>query len=78
MRAKKKQLYIGVKTCGCVTASLIDDKMTTAKDIADFAREMHKSNREVRHVKWTQQEFMEKLKACECGGNLLANSGATK
>lgn len=63
---KRQSFYIGTKACGCVTAAMVDDEQTTAKDVADFAREMHKTGRKLSHVEMTEQQFMDSLKACEC------------
>lgn len=63
---EKKSFYIAVKPCGCVTACLVDDDKTTAKEVADFARDMHKTGRKMNHVEMTEAEFMATLKRCEC------------
>lgn len=39
--------YLGVKACGCVTAGMVDDITTTATHVADFAKNMAKTNRRV-------------------------------
>nr|MBL8412754.1 hypothetical protein [Dechloromonas sp.] len=63
---EKKTFYTGVKPCGCVTALLVDDDETTAKEVADFAREMHKTGRKMKHAELSQDEFMATFKKCEC------------
>lgn len=58
--------YTGVaKCCGKVTAAMVDDEKTSAKDVADFARSMHKTDRELRHVEDILLTI--KLERCECG-----------
>jgi hypothetical protein len=58
--------YIGVdRCCGAVSAAMVDDDKTTAKDVAEFARDMHKTSRDLRHVECEQGEL--KLQRCECG-----------
>ena len=42
--------YVGVAKCGCERAWLIDDNETTEKEVADFARRQHQSNRTMKHV----------------------------
>lgn len=66
MSLERKSFYPGVKACGCTTALLVDDDKTTAKDVADFAREMHKTGRKMNHVELTESEFMATFKRCEC------------
>lgn len=36
MTVDTKRFYIGVKPCGCITAAMVDDKSTTAGEIADL------------------------------------------
>lgn len=56
--------YLGVaKCCGRITAAMLDDQHTTAKDVADFAKSLHKSDRELRHV---DDDSQIKLERCEC------------
>ena len=62
----RKSFYLGVKPCGCVTASLVDDEMTTAKDVANFAKDMHKTGRKMRHAEMTEAEFASVFKRCKC------------
>ncbi|MCP5233400.1 MAG: hypothetical protein H6948_15175 [Zoogloeaceae bacterium] len=62
---ERRGFYVGVKPCGCVTASLVDDADTTAKDVADFSREMHKTGRKVQHMELTKDEFMAQWKKCD-------------
>lgn len=51
------------KCCGAITAGMLDDERTTAKDVADFAREAHKYDRALEHVTdWGEI----KLVRCEC------------
>jgi hypothetical protein len=58
--------YIGVaKCCGNITAAMIDDENTSAKDVADFARSMHKTDRELRHVDGEPMTI--NLQRCACG-----------
>lgn len=45
---------------------MIDDDKTTAKDVADFAKNMHKTGRKMKHAELTEVEFMASLKRCEC------------
>lgn len=63
---ERKSFYIGVKLCGCITASMVDDDKTTAKDVADFANNMHKTGRKIKHAELTEAEFMAALKRCQC------------
>jgi hypothetical protein len=58
--------YIGVdRCCGVISAAMVDDDKTSAKDVADFARDMHKSSRDLRHVEVPDGSL--KLARCECG-----------
>lgn len=66
MNEEKKSFYTGVKPCGCVTALLVDDEKTTAKEVADFARNMHKTGRNMHHAELTKAELMATFKKCEC------------
>ena len=45
---ERHRFYVGVKDCGCITATLVDDSITKPKEIADFAREMEKTGRRIR------------------------------
>ena len=75
MKQIAKSFYIGVKDCGCTTACLVDDDETTAKEVAEFAREMHKTGRKLKHVELTEAEFMATVKQCDCSaGNKEAKS----
>lgn len=64
--SEKKGFYVGVKACGCLTACLVDDENTTAKEVAEFAREMHKTGRRMKHRDLTEKEFLESFNKCEC------------
>lgn len=61
---EKKKFYVGVRPCGCVTATLRDDNDTTPKEIAEFARHMHKSGRRMEHMEITQEELIATFKPC--------------
>lgn len=64
--SEKKGFYVGVKVCGCITACLVDDESTTPKEIAEFAREMYKTNRKMKHIELTEEEFLASFKKCAC------------
>ncbi len=66
MSQEKHGFYVGVKKCGCITATLVDDSTTKPKEIADFAREMQKTNRRVEHRELTFEEFKEVFTRCKC------------
>lgn len=66
MSQERHRFYVGVKDCGCITATLVDDSITKPKDIADFAREMQKTNRRVEHREMTLDEFNDVFKRCKC------------
>lgn len=58
--------YIGVsRCCSRITAAMVDDDKTTAKDVADFAKSMHKTSRDLKHVEVEPGQL--KLERCECG-----------
>jgi hypothetical protein len=61
-----RRFYFGVRECGCVTAALVDDELTTAAEIADFARRMAKTKRRVQHREVTTGE-LESLMTKDCG-----------
>ncbi len=63
---ERNSFDIGVKSCGCITACMVDDDKTTAKDVADFAKNMHKTGRKMKHAELTEVEFMASFKRCEC------------
>ena len=62
---EKRKFYLGIRTCGCVTASLVDDANTTASEVADFARRMALTKRHVEHREVDRGE-LEKLMAANC------------
>lgn len=47
-RPAGQRAYVGVKSCGCVTAALVDDKDTTARQVRDFCNRMLRTKREVK------------------------------
>ena len=61
---EKRKFYVGIKACGCITAALVDDEKTTPKDIAEFARDMHKTKRRMEHRELTQPEFAASFTPC--------------
>lgn len=63
-----KPFYFGVRSCGCHTATMVDDEETTAAHVADFAKRMAKSGRRVVHKSVTRAEFMALADQCcaEC------------
>ena len=69
MRSDTKPFYVGVRSCGCVTAAMIDDDTTTPEEIAQFARDMAKSGRRVEHRALTLEEFQQSFVQCNCTGN---------
>jgi hypothetical protein len=43
--------FIGVaKCCGAITAAMVDDETTKAKDIGRFAKDVIASGREFKHI----------------------------
>lgn len=42
--------YVGIARCGCVRGALVDDELTTAKGIAEFALRQQKAKRQMKHV----------------------------
>ena len=76
MSQERHRFYVGVKDCGCITATLVDDSITKPKDIADFAREMQKTNRRVEHREMTLDEFNDVFKRCKCEPSNAKVSGA--
>ena len=66
MNEERHGFYVGVKRCGCITATLVDDSTTRPKEIADFAREMEKTGRRVEHRELTLDEFKAAFKRCGC------------
>lgn len=61
---EKRKFYVGISGCGCITAALVDDEKTTAKDIAQFARDMHKTKRRMEHRELAQPEFSAMFAPC--------------
>lgn len=45
-----KNFYVGKRSCGCITAALVDDDKTTPDEIAEFARSMKGTQRRVEHL----------------------------
>ena len=77
MSQERHRFYVGVKDCGCITATLVDDSITKPKEIADFAREMQKTNRRVEHREMTLDEFKDVFKRCKCEpSNALSSAAA--
>ena len=65
MEQETRPFYIGISKCGCITATLVDDENTTAKEIAEFARSMQKTKRRMSHRNFTKDEFLTQFKLCE-------------
>ena len=61
---EKRKFYVGITECGCITAALVDDEKTTAKEIAQFARDMHKTKRRMEHRELSQPEFAAMVAPC--------------
>lgn len=61
---EKRKFYVGIRSCGCITAALVDDEKTTPKEIAQFAREMHKTKRRMEHRELAQGEFSATFAPC--------------
>lgn len=63
--------YIGVaKCCGNVTAALVDDQRTTAKEVGEFAHNVVSSGREFKHV-----DTLDKLTIRRCKCNAPSEEG---
>lgn len=61
-----KSYYVGMKkACGCITAAMVDDEQTTAKDVASFAKDVAKYDRNLRHIELPDDERLE-IKFCRC------------
>lgn len=73
---ERKIFYIGVKPCGCITACMVDDDKTTAKEVSDFAKNMHKTGRKMKHAELTEAEFMASFKPCQCAPSNAEVRGA--
>lgn len=56
--------YIGRKTCGCITAAMIDDEKTTAEQRTEFAKNMFDSGRSVERMKFDDAKNL--LCRCQC------------
>ena len=50
MKRRQGRAYVGVKPCGCVTAALVDDQDTTAKQVRDFCNRMIRTKRSVSNM----------------------------
>ena len=61
---EKRKFYVGITECGCITAALVDDEKTTAKEIAQFASDMHKTKRRMEHRELAQPEFAAMFAPC--------------
>ncbi len=58
--------YLGIAPCcGKIPAAMLDDKWTTAKDVADFAKSLVKSDLKLQHVDNYDPQTM-KLERCHC------------
>lgn len=62
---EKRKFYVGIRPCGCITACLVDDHDTQPGEIAEFARDMKKTNRRVEHREMSHAEFEATFKCCE-------------
>ena len=60
---ERKIFYIGVKPCGCITACMVDDDKTAAKEEVSDPKNMHKTGRKMKHAEPTEAEFMASFKA---------------
>jgi hypothetical protein len=57
--------YIGVaKCCGAITAAMVDDELTKAKDVGRFAKDVVDSGRELKHVDTGADRLS--LERCRC------------
>lgn len=56
--------YVGISECGCISAMLVDDNDTTAKEVADFARRMQRTKRRMQHRIVTPSEREQLFKPC--------------
>lgn len=76
MSAFKRAFYAGVRPCGCMTAMLVDDEKTTAKELASFARDMAKTGRTVKHVEFSSFDaYRDAFGPCRCAQPTAAPSG---
>ncbi len=50
MGAACRRYYVGVAACGCTRLALIDEDLTSATEVADFAKRQAKLGRRMEHV----------------------------
>lgn len=61
-----RRLYVGkAKCCGTITAALVDDDLTSADDVARFAKSIAKSDRRFEHLTLKDDEEL-KMERCKC------------
>ena len=60
------QAYIGINPCGCITAAMIDDADTSAERVAEFAKNMAKTGRKLKHITFDPDKEPLIVVRCKC------------
>lgn len=55
--------YLGIKSCGCATAILVDDEHTTPGQVAEFAKKLHKRGDRMENL--PMKEGISRFGACK-------------
>lgn len=64
MSETKKRFYVGVKSCGCITAALVEG--ASESQLALFASQMRTSGRRPEWRDLTKRQFMATFDPCQC------------